>query len=122
MPQGDKSSYTDKQKRQAQHIEQGYEDRGVPKEEAEARAWATVNKPSTRSRAAATNPVRAGENWTPMVRHARAVALAARLRPGDRRRIARPPRRRAEKPGAAMLVDTRKGRPDHSERPFLSIR
>ena len=44
MPRGDKSSYTDKQKRQAQHIEEGYEDRGVPKKEAEARAWATVNK------------------------------------------------------------------------------
>lgn len=44
MPQGDKSKYTDKQKRQAEHIEEGYEDRGVPKEEAEARAWATVNK------------------------------------------------------------------------------
>jgi hypothetical protein len=46
MPQGDKSSYTDKQKRKAQHIEQGYEDRGIPKKEAEARAWATVNKES----------------------------------------------------------------------------
>ena len=44
MPQGDKSSYTGKQKRQAQHIEEGYEDRGVPKEEAKALAWATVNK------------------------------------------------------------------------------
>lgn len=44
MPQGDKSSYTDKQKRKARHIEQGYEDRGVSKDEAEARAWATVNK------------------------------------------------------------------------------
>jgi len=44
MPQGDKSAYTDKQKRQAEHIEEGYEERGVPKEEAEARAWATVNK------------------------------------------------------------------------------
>lgn len=46
MPQGDKSSYTDKQKRKAAHIEQGYEDRGVPKAEAEARGWATVNKES----------------------------------------------------------------------------
>jgi plasmid stabilization system protein ParE len=46
MPQGDKSSYTDKQKRKAAHIEEGYEDRGVPKKEAEARAWATVNKES----------------------------------------------------------------------------
>jgi hypothetical protein len=46
MPQGDKSSYTDKQKRKAQHIEEGYEKRGVPKQEAEGRAWATVNKES----------------------------------------------------------------------------
>jgi plasmid stabilization system protein ParE len=44
MPRGDKSSYTDKQKRQAEHIEEGYEDRGVGKKEAERRAWATVNK------------------------------------------------------------------------------
>jgi plasmid stabilization system protein ParE len=44
MPQGDKSAYTDKQKRQAAHIEEGYEKKGVPASEAEARAWATVNK------------------------------------------------------------------------------
>jgi plasmid stabilization system protein ParE len=44
MPKGDKSAYTDKQKRQAEHIEEGFEDRGVPKKEAESRAWATVNK------------------------------------------------------------------------------
>ena len=44
MPRGDKSRYTDKQKRQADHIEQGYEQRGTPKAEAERRAWATVNK------------------------------------------------------------------------------
>ena len=43
MPRGDKSAYTDKQKRQAQHIEEGYETRGVPEREAERRAWATVN-------------------------------------------------------------------------------
>jgi hypothetical protein len=46
MPQGDKSSYTDKQKRKAAHIEEGYEKRGTPKKTAEARAWATVNKES----------------------------------------------------------------------------
>lgn len=46
MPQGDKSSYTDKQKRKAEHIEEGYEDRGVSAKEAERRAWATVNKES----------------------------------------------------------------------------
>jgi len=44
MPRGDKSSYTDKQKRKAEHIEEGYEKRGVSKDEAERRAWATVNK------------------------------------------------------------------------------
>src|SRR5678815_3775942 len=43
MPQGDKRKYTDKQKRQAEHIEEGYEARGLPEEEAERRAWATVN-------------------------------------------------------------------------------
>jgi plasmid stabilization system protein ParE len=46
MPQGDKGKYTSKQKRQAEHIEEGYEDRGVSKKEAESRAWATVNKES----------------------------------------------------------------------------
>ena len=44
MPRGDKDAYTDKQKREARHIEKGYEDRGVSKDEAERRAWATVNK------------------------------------------------------------------------------
>lgn len=46
MPRGDKSSYTEKQKRKAEHIEEGYEKRGVSKDEAEGRAWATVNKDS----------------------------------------------------------------------------
>ncbi|MBA2961669.1 MULTISPECIES: plasmid stabilization protein [Ramlibacter] len=68
MPRGDKSSYTDKQKRQAEHIEEGYEDRGVGKDEAERRAWATVNKEtgggkksgSGRGRAMDTSPSRKG--------------------------------------------------------------
>jgi plasmid stabilization system protein ParE len=46
MPRGDKSSYTNKQKRKAEHIEERYEDRGVSHQEAERRAWATVNKES----------------------------------------------------------------------------
>lgn len=46
MPQGSKAKYTDKQKRQAQEIEESYEDKGVPAKEAQARAWATVNKQS----------------------------------------------------------------------------
>jgi len=44
MPQGEKSKYTDKQKRKAEHIAEGYEHRGVSDDEAERRAWATVNK------------------------------------------------------------------------------
>lgn len=44
MPRGDKSAYTDKQKRQAEHIEESYEKKGLSSDEAEARAWATVNK------------------------------------------------------------------------------
>jgi len=68
MPRGDKSAYTDKQIRQADHIEEGYEKRGVPEEEAEARAWATVNKisgggkksGSGRGKAENKAPVKAG--------------------------------------------------------------
>lgn len=44
MPRGDKSKYTDKQERKADHIAEGYEEKGVSEEEAERRAWATVNK------------------------------------------------------------------------------
>ena len=44
MPRGDKSSYTSKQKRQAEHIEEGYQKKGTSSKEAKRRAWATVNK------------------------------------------------------------------------------
>jgi plasmid stabilization system protein ParE len=44
MSRGDKSAYTDKQKRKAEHIEESYESRGLSEKEAERRAWATVNK------------------------------------------------------------------------------
>lgn len=68
MPRGDKDAYTDKQKRQAAHIEEGYRERGVPEDEAEARAWATVNKMtgggkksgSGRGKAVDTSPARKG--------------------------------------------------------------
>ncbi len=46
MPRGSKDAYTDKQKRQAEHIEESYKQRGVSNDTAEARAWATVNKES----------------------------------------------------------------------------
>ena len=44
MSRGDKSKYSDKQKRMAEHIEEGYEERGLGDKESERRAWATVNK------------------------------------------------------------------------------
>jgi plasmid stabilization system protein ParE len=62
MPRGDKSKYSNKQKRQAEHIEKGYESRGTSKAEAERRAWATVNaitgggKKSGSGRGKKTNP------------------------------------------------------------------
>jgi hypothetical protein len=65
MPRGDKSSYTDKQKRMAEHIEEGYEKRGTGKNEAARRAWATVNKEthggkkSGGGRASAARPTKA---------------------------------------------------------------
>jgi len=43
MPRGEKTKYTDKQKREAEHIAEGYEKRGVSSGEAKRRAWATVN-------------------------------------------------------------------------------
>jgi plasmid stabilization system protein ParE len=46
MPRGDKSKYTEKQKRKAEHIAEGYQERGVSPREAKRRAWATVNKES----------------------------------------------------------------------------
>ncbi|MDE2183946.1 MAG: plasmid stabilization protein [Alphaproteobacteria bacterium] len=68
MPRGDKSSYSGKQKRQAEHIEEGYERRGTSKKEAERRAWATVNaetgggkkKGSGRGKKKNTKPSRKG--------------------------------------------------------------
>jgi plasmid stabilization system protein ParE len=44
MPRGDKDKYTDKQKRQAEHIEESYQEKGVSEEKAEEIAWSTVNK------------------------------------------------------------------------------
>jgi plasmid stabilization system protein ParE len=68
MPRGDKSAYSDKQQRQAEHIEEGYKSRGVSEKEAERRAWATVNKMtgggkksgSGRGKATNTAPARKG--------------------------------------------------------------
>ena len=66
MPRGDKRLYTDKQKRQAEHIEEGYEERGVPEDEAERRAWATVNKVHGGGEKPGGGGFDKGENHEPM--------------------------------------------------------
>jgi hypothetical protein len=68
MPQGDKSLYTDKQKRQAEHIEEGYEDRGVPAKEAARRAWATVNEMTGGGKKPGGSGVGKGMNTAPAKR------------------------------------------------------
>jgi plasmid stabilization system protein ParE len=87
MPQGDKTKYTDKQKRQADHIEQAYEERGVAKKTAVRRAWATViatsggGKRSGSGRGRPKNPKRAA----PGVRKSAARKTAGGLRASARR-------------------------------------
>lgn len=56
MPRGDKSKYTDKQKRQAAHIEESYEERGVSEKRAQEIAWATVNKESGAGKSGSAEP------------------------------------------------------------------
>jgi plasmid stabilization system protein ParE len=66
MPQGDKSKYTDKQKRQAEHIEEAYLERGISEEEAERRAWATVNRVHGGGEKRGGGGYGKGENHEPM--------------------------------------------------------
>jgi plasmid stabilization system protein ParE len=79
MPRGDKSAYTDKQKRQAEHIEEGYEKRGVSKKEAERRAWATENAISHGGRKSGSGRGRA-ENKEPERMGGRSESSAERSR------------------------------------------
>ena len=109
MPQGDKSAYTNKQKRKAEHIEEGYEKRGVSSREAERRAWATVNKESGggkksgsgRGRRARRAPAEKAEGRAALRQHAarklHVLPPPERvLRPGAERRRARRVRARAQ--------------------------
>ena len=70
MPQGDKSAYTEKQKRQAEHIEESGEHRGMSKERAEQMAWATVNKQSG-------GGIKSGHGHTPTAADKSATAKSA---------------------------------------------
>ena len=74
MPRGDKAKYTDKQKRQAEHIEEGYRERGHSEGEAERRAWATVNKVHSGGEKPGGGGYGKPENHEPMRRGARTSA------------------------------------------------
>jgi hypothetical protein len=80
MPRGDKSKYTEKQKRQAEHIEQGYETRGLSEREAERRAWATVNKIHGGGEKPGGSGYGRAENHEPMRKGARRAAAARKKR------------------------------------------
>jgi len=100
MPRGDKSSYTDKQKRQAEHIEEGYEKRGVLKKKAQQRAWATANamsgggkkSGSGRSKKTNTAPARKGGKLGGTA----AAARPAAARSSSAKKAARTRARRAQ--------------------------
>jgi plasmid stabilization system protein ParE len=84
MPRGDKSSYTDKQKRQAEHIEEGYEHRGVSGKEAERRAWSTVNKETHGGKKSGSGRGKA-EDHSPSRKGGRLGGRAAASRPAAAR-------------------------------------
>ena len=80
MPRGGKSKYTDKQKRQAEHIEEGYEARGLSEKEAERRAWATVNRIHGGGEKRGGGGYGKAENREPMRKGARRAATSRKKR------------------------------------------
>ncbi|MEX2113115.1 MAG: hypothetical protein WD845_08010 [Pirellulales bacterium] len=97
MPRGDKSKYTDKQKRQAEKIEKGYKKQGTGEDEAERRAWATVNKMtgggkkpgrSGRSKAMDTSPAKKGGKLGGAARSKKARSESAKKAARTRKRNA----------------------------------
>jgi hypothetical protein len=85
MPRGDKSKYSDKQKRQAEHIEKGYRERGLGENEAERRAWATVNKIDHGGRKPGGSGRGKAKNRAPMKKGGRLGGKAAAARPASAR-------------------------------------
>ena len=88
MPRGDKSKYTDKEKRQAEHIEEGYEKRGLPRREAERRAWATVNKVHKGGEKPGGGGFGKPEDHSPMRKGGRLGGMASASRPASARSAA----------------------------------
>ena len=84
MPRGDKLSYSDKQERMAEHIEEGYEGRGVPEDEAERRAWATVNAETHGGRKSGSGRGKP-ENHAPSRKGGKLGGKAAAKRPASER-------------------------------------
>ena len=85
MPRGDKSKYTDKQERQAEHIEEGYEKRGLPAKEAKRRAWATVNKVHKGGEKPGGGGYGKAEDHSPMHKGGKLGGQAAASRPASAR-------------------------------------
>jgi len=99
MPRGDKSKYTGKQERKADHIAESYESRGVPEKEAERRAWATVNTESGGGK-------KSGSGRGQPESHAssqKAAGLAAKHRRDGQRRNVLPRPRRPRRPAGVAL-------------------
>ena len=84
MPRGEKTKYTAKQKRQAEHVEESYEARGVGKNEAERRAWATVNKSSGGGKKSGSGRGKA-ENKGPAMKGGKRGGAASAARPKSAR-------------------------------------
>jgi len=85
MPRGDKSKYTDKQKRQAAKIEKGYKQRGVAEDEAERRAWATVNKSTGGGNLRGGSGYGVPDNTEPAQKGGRKGGAASAARPAKER-------------------------------------
>jgi len=97
MPRGDKSKYTGKQERKAEHIEEGYEKRGVGKKEAKRRAWATVNKETGGGNKSGSGRGKKDTN----VSAKKGGRIGAALPHRARRQRVRPPPKRALRHGPA---------------------
>ena len=109
MPRGDKSKYTDKQERKADHIAEGYEKRGVPEQEAERRAWATVNKDDGGGKKPGGSG--RGKSTGHPAAHIRAARRAVQPRPPAQQRVVRRLRRR-QRPHASGTPSSTSDQPD----------
>ena len=109
MPRGDKSKYTEKQKRQAEHIEEGYEHRGVAKKESERRAWATVNEMTHGGRKSGGSGQGTTTNKAPAKKGGRLGGKAAGSRPAAERSASakKAARTRARHQSSRPKTDTR---------------